>query len=495
MTLLLLLVATLVSEDLACISAGLLVAQGTIEFVPGMLACVAGILIGDIFLYLACRSGGRTVVRWFVNEDDLAVRAAWFQRRGPVVLWITRFVPGTRLPTYFAAGLLRMGFWRFTLWLLAAGLVWVPLLVGLAMVVGANARRWFGYYQYTALTVVALWLVVKLAVPLFTWRGRRLMLSRWRRLTRWEFWPWWVVYPPVVLYILWLGVKHRSFTLFTAANPGIPAGGLIGESKSAILDKLPSEFVARQVQSEFPLVVKPDAGQRGLGVAILRTPEEWDRYFAKPRGKTIVQEYVPGQEFGVFYYRLPNEERGQIFSITEKRPVGVVGDGASTLEELILRDERAVCLARYFLKRHAAQLARVLPAGEPFTLAELGTHCRGALFLDGAHMKTPELEAVMDLISRQFEGFFIGRYDIRTPSVEDFKRGQNFKIIELNGVTSEATHIYNPGYSLWNGWRTLAEQWRLTFEIAAQNRARGQASLTPGEVWRLVRQYQPAREA
>ena len=106
-------------------------------------------------------------------------------------------------------------------------------------------------------------------------------------------------------------------------------------------------------------------------------------------------------------------------------------------------------------------------------LVELGSHCRGAIFLDGAWVKTAALEDAFDQISKGFDGFYFGRFDVRTPSIEEFKQGQNFRIIELNGVTSEATHIYDPSNSLAAAYKVLFEQWRVAFEIGAENRARG----------------------
>jgi len=47
------------------------------------------------------------------------------------------------------------------------------------------------------------------------------------------------------------------------------------------------------------------------------------------------------------------------------------------------------------------------------------------------------------------------------------------KIVELNGVTSEATHIYDPKLSLFGAYRVLFEQWRIAFEIGYLNRTRG----------------------
>jgi hypothetical protein len=57
--------------------------------------------------------------------------------------------------------------------------------------------------------------------------------------------------------------------------------------------------------------------------------------------------------------------------------------------------------------------------------------------------------------------------------VKDFQKGYGFKIVELNGVTSEATHIYDPGNSLWYAYGVLMRQWRIAFEIGSVNRNRG----------------------
>jgi hypothetical protein len=242
----------------------------------------------------------------------------------------------------------------------------------------------------------------------------------------------------------------------------------------------------------WPLVLKPDVGERGSGVAITRTEGEVRTYLEQARADTIVQAYAPGAEFGVFYVRRPDEPTGRIFSITDKRFPTVVGDGTTTLEELILKHDRAVCMAPFYLGIHAAHLTWVPRAGEPVPLIELGTHCRGAAFYDGAAEKTAELEAAIDRLSQGFPGFWFGRYDIRTPAVEDFRAGRNFKVVELNGATAEATHIYDPQNSLWSAYRTLFLQWRILYEIAALNIARGARPATVSELWHLVRHHAEA---
>jgi hypothetical protein len=178
-------------------------------------------------------------------------------------------------------------------------------------------------------------------------------------------------------------------------------------------------------------------------------------------------------EFGIFYYRFPGQSEGRIFSITEKRFPATVGDGSSTITQLILRDERAVCLASLYLGRLRRSADDVPAAGESVPLAELGSHCRGAVFLNGARLETAALRCAVDSIARRFSGFYIGRFDVRSPSVEQLQRGR-FEVLELNGVSAEATHIYDPSVTLLEAYRALFRQWRIAFEIGAMNRRLGQ---------------------
>ena len=343
-------------------------------------------------------------------------------------------------------------------------------------------------------------------------RRRRNFVGWWKRLYRWEFWPPYLFYPPVVAYIAFLGIRFRSWTLFTAANPAIPAGGFVGESKHQILNHLkdaalwlpcstilvsgtPSERVAEakefmvQHGLQFPVVLKPDAGQRGSGVAIVRSTEQLCEYLTHSSFPTILQEYVSGEEYGIFYYRYPGEERGKVFSVTEKRMPVLIGDGKRTLEELILADDRAVCMSDFYLRKNADRTHQIPAAGESVQLVEIGTHCRGAIFLDGGETIAPALEEVIDRIAKTFDGFFFGRFDIRVPSRQDFMAGRNMKIVELNGVTSEATHIYDPKLSLFEAYRVLFRQWRIAFEIGDLNRARGIRPASVGELLGAARQY------
>ncbi|MDX1637771.1 MAG: alpha/beta fold hydrolase [Balneolaceae bacterium] len=513
---LVIIVSSFVSEDLACIGAGLLAARGIIGFMPGVTASFLGIIIGDFAVFLMGRWIGKPAVRkapikWFVSEKDLEQSAEWFKVRGPMIIIASRFVPGSRFPTYFSAGMIGMSFWMFSLYFVAAGIVWTPLLVGLAMLVGTEMLRYFQVYQAYALLVIPLMILVlylftKFILPAVTWRGRRMVLSRWRRLTRWEFWSPFIIYTPVVCYILYLWTKFGKLTTFTAANPGIPHGGFIGESKTDILRSLePSGVVPRyrtlrNVKHEwdafvkardfirkekltFPVTLKPDVGQRGEGVQFPEDEQELQKAISDLRGDIIVQEYVEGEEFGVFYYRYPDEECGNILSITEKRMISVTGDGERTLEELILMDDEAVCLAKRHLREHRDHLYEVPGKGEVIRLVNLGTHARGARFFDATHLATESLRRSIHEIAAHFTGFYFGRFDIRVPSREALKQGKEIKIIEVNGVTSESTVIYDTSYSFFQGQERLMRQWKIAFEIGNQNIKRGN---NPSSVTDLV---------
>ena len=183
----LLAVATFVSEDLTCIAAGGLVASGELGFAPATAACFAGIFAGDLLLFAAGRSFGRAALaraplrRW-LDEPALARGAAWLERNGPTVILLSRFAPGTRLPTYVAAGALRTRTATFALYFGLACALWTPALVGLSALWSDAVRALLGGHRVLlALAALALVAALRIATSATTHRGRRLLLSRWRR--------------------------------------------------------------------------------------------------------------------------------------------------------------------------------------------------------------------------------------------------------------------------------------------------------------------------
>jgi hypothetical protein len=222
----------------------------------------------------------------------------------------------------------------------------------------------------------------------------------------------------------------------------------------------------------------------------VRTEGQAIAYLKQTVAPLVIQAYCEGpREVGIFYYRFPDQAKGEIFAVTEKVFPTVVGDGQSTISDLIWEDTRARLIADKYLQRLGRRAQEVLPWGQELRLVESGNHAQGCIFRDGMHLCTPELEHRIDVISKKVPGFFIGRYDIRYAKHEDLRSGRNFQIIELNGAASEATSIYDSRNSLLAAYRTLFRQWELVFAIGAENRARGVAPTRLGPVLQEWRRY------
>ena len=499
--------ATLISEDLACIAAGLLAAQAIISLPGAVAASAIGIYVGDIMLYLTGYLVGIVALdhpplKWIIKAKTVEQCKMLFERRGVSLIIASRFLPGTRTATFFAAGLVNANLVKLMVFFAIAVILWTPLLVIASMFVGREVVNYAEAYREHALWIflgllLMLYAATRLVVPLFSWRGRRLLVSKWRRLRHWEFWPYYVTNSVTFLYALYLGCfRYRQPTLFTVVNPSMkPDSGFIGERKSSIFKEMPQDALGRWLLVEtgktaadkraiftdfmqrysldYPVVLKPDRGQRGIGVSVCCSREDAFRWLGNSEDDFIIMEFHPGEEFGVFYYRFPGERLGKIFSITRKKHLFVVGDGRHTLEELILQHERALSMAPLFFKRLQADLLRIVPAGESVQLGNVGAHSLGTLFLDGSYLISDQLLMAVEQIARPYKGFYFGRFDVKAASEQDLQEGNNLKVIEINGVTSEATHIYDPGNSLLYGWKTLMHQWDIAFQIASCNAQNG----------------------
>jgi hypothetical protein len=361
------------------------------------------------------------------------------------------------------------------------------------------------------LAVVLFYILARTVVTCCSAAGRARLGAKIARLWHWEFWPMWLFYLPLLPWLLYLSVRYRGAMTWTAANPSIPHGGVVGESKFDILSKLPSQWAIpsfriasgegkvrfeefrRELVSRdwsFPLILKPDAAQRGAGVKLVRDFVDGEKYLSNQPSGVLVQPYHGGPfEAGIFYYRLPDEPAGHIFSITDKHFPVLIGNGHATIEELLWRHPRHRMQAKTFLARFADEKDRVLAAGEQLPLTVAGNHCQGTMFCDGAHLITPQLEQRIDEIARHFDGFLIGRFDVRYGSVEAFTAGNDLAIVELNGATSESTNIYDPSWSLLRAYRTLSRQWELLYRIGYSNRQRGVQSISTWAFLRLVFAY------
>ena len=255
----------------------------------------------------------------------------------------------------------------------------------LAYLWGSPIYMWMderaNFWWVIPIAVIGFYGFLSLLGKLCTHKGRLALVLFFRRSLRPEFWSPWIFYLPLIPYIVYLMVRYRSLTCFTAANPCIPAGGIVGESKADILDMIPKRWLAdylvvaspspaspsptspskspsstspsksptspakskqenssrkatankimahlrkefRRRKWKFPVITKPDMSQRGAGFRILKTWQQCETSVRESlirNEKMIMQEYHPGPyEIGVFYMRLPERQKKTLVKNTGK---------------------------------------------------------------------------------------------------------------------------------------------------------------------------------
>lgn len=325
-------------------------------------------------------------------------------------------------------------------------------------------------------------------------------MSFWRKIARSnflikvknpEYWPFGIIQFPAAMYWLWLSLRARSFVFFSASNPGIPMGGMFGESKYDVLNKIPhqiipkmllihppatvSEVVARirEADMKLPLIFKPDIGERGILVKRINDEREMKSYLEQMQVSFLVQEWVQlPMEFGVFYMRMPTDKWGKVISVVAKEMLSVTGDGNSTLRQLILDNERAKLQWKKLRITYREKLDAIPARGENLELVSIGNHCMGTRFINANHLINDRLSNTFDKICSRIPGFYFGRFDLRCASLEALYQGR-VKIMELNGCGAEPGHIYDRNLSLWEALKVPVVYWRHIFQIARANNKNG----------------------
>jgi hypothetical protein len=252
------------------------------------------------------------------------------------------------------------------------------------------------------------------------------------KLFSWEYWPMWVVYFPQGFYYTYLAIKAKSFFFFSASNPSIETGGMFFESKWSIFNLMPKIYfpntilvnttdtmeivVAKMMAAniDYPIIAKPDRGERGWGVKKIATFEalvNYKKWFNIP---FLIQTYCDYPvELSIFYYRHPSKQNGIVTSVTYKKLLSVIGDGSATIEALILKSNRPFLQYQRLKNDIQINLNTVLPKGEEKLLVPYGNHVLGTMFIDYHHIIDEQLTQAIDTISKNIPGFFVGRFDLR----------------------------------------------------------------------------------
>ena len=320
-----------------------------------------------------------------------------------------------------------------------------------------------------------------------------------KKITNWEYWPSFMFYVPLLPYAFYLAIKARSFGFFSAVNPGIEGSGNGLESKYKTIQLLPSNFCpntlyvekGENIQDilpkitenniEFPLIIKPDIGFRGLLVTKIKDEIELSAYLKKYNSiNLIIQEFVDyPNECGLFYHRIPGEKKGKITSVTLKKYLTVIGDGNSTLLELIMNNERAKHYSEYISEINKDRLQMIPILKEEVVLNIIGNHSKGTQFINGNHLINNRLAYFLDNLNAKIEGWYYGRIDVKYNNFEELLRGENLKIIEVNGIISEPTHIYDPSKgSYYTALNSIKNHWKLIYLIGVKNKKLNKGNYT-----------------
>jgi hypothetical protein len=321
------------------------------------------------------------------------------------------------------------------------------------------------------------------------------------KLFNWEFWPLYLVYIPLYIYYVWLAIRARHPWFWSASNPGIETGGMLGESKIEIFNIIPDSIkpvtlyipsgtpvdeVMQKLaanQLTFPVICKPDRGERGFQVAKITQARELEAYIKINKVDYLIQPYCEfKQEYGVYFCKYPWEPKGKVFSVVKKEFLHIKGDGRHRLRELILQNKRAILQWEKLEAKFAHRMDEVLPQGELLELEPIGNHARGTKFINENHIIDEKLHEVFNNITSQIPNVYFCRYDLRTTSEADLKAGKNIFIVELNGVGAEPAHIYDPAYKLWWAWRDLIKQWSMVYKISVYNHRQGVKYMTTKEL-------------
>ncbi len=302
-----------------------------------------------------------------------------------------------------------------------------------------------------------------------------------------------VLYFPTAIYWTWLIIKSRSLTFFTLTNPQEEFGGFFGESKDKALRMIQPQYlptttptilhgtsleevlkVIDTVGITYPLIIKPNWGERGVNVEMMRNDEELAAYLKNTDRDSIVQEYIDYPiELGVFYHRHPGTGESRITGIVEKQLMGVIGDGKSTVLELMEQRDRLRFQIDRAKRTKPEVLKSVLSEGEELLLEPIGNHNRGTKFMDGCHRISDELVTVFDDIASTINGFYYGRFDVKVHDWDGFYRGEGIRILEVNGVYSEPAHIYDPNWKLLDAWKEIVRHMSYVYDLAKANRNKG----------------------
>ena len=232
----------------------------------------------------------------------------------------------------------------------------------------------------------------------------------------------------------------------------VPKGDIVVSCREAI-------GVAREIG--YPVAVKPVAGHKGIGVtAEVRDAEELESAFSRaveaiPDNETtrvIVEKSISGADFRLLCVN------GKFVAATERRPAWIVGDGDSTIAQLIREENRkpgrwdtptsamskiqSDDAMEQYLEQQRLSLDSVIEKDRTVYLRKVANLSAGGVSIDATRTLHPDNIILAQDIAQHFHLTCLG-IDVITPSLSKSWKSGDFAIIEINAAPGILMHL-NP---------------------------------------------------
>ena len=230
----------------------------------------------------------------------------------------------------------------------------------------------------------------------------------------------------------------------------VPKGDVVVTRKDALI-------VAERIG--YPVAVKPVAGHKGIGVtAAVQHADELEFAFdraveAIPEEQpieVIVEKSIKGSDFRLLCVN------GRFVAATERRPASVVGDGHSTIAELIERENRKPqrtdsatsplgkiqwdeAMERY-LDEQELSPDSVIEQGRTVYLRKVANLSSGGLSIDATRSVHPDIIILAQDIAQHFKLTCLG-IDVIAESLAKSWKSSEFSIIEINAAPGISMHL------------------------------------------------------
>src|SRR5262249_36882308 len=406
--------------------------------------CIYGGMVASDFALYGIGAGARRLP-WLSRlavDDRVRNFTDMLKRNLFEIVALCRVVPGVVFVAFVACGWRRVPLARFTVASLVVSALYLPLMLCIVIFFGDTLDGRVGWWAWPLLlcVLVAIGFVRRQVFnfqqepkPADGTRPIHVPLRKVGKVAPRDRIPLGLFYLPLIASWIRFASRYRSLTLPTVANPCDPMRGMSGESKSGyLLDVAANErrriadcvMVARRAGPRtlfaglervrqslsggglaFPLIAKPDVGHNRLcRIDDALALREYLRHF--PAGeKLILQRFLPDSgEAAVLYARLPGAQSGRILSLTF-RP---------------------------------------------------GEHWR-----DASRHALRDLEARLTPLARAIPDFNSARSHWRFVWTEEFMRGKNFLVTEINGIRGGTSRDCDPPLPLAEVYRRLADQQRI----------------------------------